>query len=207
MERVISENEGRAIVAYQHDADEEVSRTHIHAMLENVSQSKDTLKRWVVECLGQKVDRSDWAFSTLQNRKFITYMSKGVLDPMIYAGITIDEINEWKAKWVMPTPKQENEKQAEKETVFQIARRLARWMDDNNVKHTYITTNGKPIIVDKIETKEIVKECIRLHIELEKTFCDFSLIRVIQTAIGISHCNYNREHMIDKIVQKLNNEI
>lgn len=73
-------------VVYEHPQDEDVARTHIHALLRNVSQSTDTLKNWVKASLNvTEYNKTDWSFKLARTEydKYVTYMSKGVYEPLI----------------------------------------------------------------------------------------------------------------------------
>lgn len=95
---------------YEHDADEEVSRQHVHGLLVNPTISTDTMKGWLRKILGP-VDRYDWAFPTTYkndlkevcavNMDFITYMSKGKLEPVhCYGSIHSLLCDVYRKKWV-----------------------------------------------------------------------------------------------------------
>lgn len=95
------------IVAYEHKADKEVSRTHVHLLLVGCKMSTDTLKNYVRRKIGS-VDRNDWSFEKAEDtvegyEKYITYMSKGNLDCLYSKGMTKEFIDACKVKWVDPT--------------------------------------------------------------------------------------------------------
>lgn len=88
-------------VVYEHEADESVNRTHIHAYVENPKVSTDTMKNWVKKTLGVTAfPKNDWAFPVANDRGFITYLTKGKLTPKFVKGISDDEIRTLKAAWV-----------------------------------------------------------------------------------------------------------
>jgi len=89
------------LVVYEHEADEDISRTHIHCYADNPQVSTDTMKNWVKKALGTtKFPKTDWSFEEAQDVGFITYMSKGRLDPLLVKGIEADAIVALKDKWV-----------------------------------------------------------------------------------------------------------
>lgn len=106
-----------ACIVYQHDADDDVSRTHVHAVIQeddlNIEDEKaiknrlDTLKARVRTCLKvASVPRTDWSWLIkLGDPKepvswdYITYMSKGNLKPVLASGVPVD-IPAMTAKWV-----------------------------------------------------------------------------------------------------------
>lgn len=101
-------------IVYEHTADEDVSRTHIHALLLDVKESTDTLKNWVKKTLNvTEYERTDWSFKTTYKKDdvqitityetmpgFITYMSKGHLQPVLNSAFSDSEVelarNQWK---------------------------------------------------------------------------------------------------------------
>jgi len=89
-------------VVYEHQADDSVNRTHIHAYVENPKVSTDTMKNWVKKTLGVvSFPKADWSFVGATDRGFITYLSKGNLDPLFVKGISDDEIRTLKSTWVV----------------------------------------------------------------------------------------------------------
>lgn len=89
------------IVVYEHEADKEVSRTHIHLLLEKCSVGTDTLKNYVRKCKEVKIEKTDWSFKTASEDlgNYIKYMSKGVLESVYVKGYDMEYINECKSKW------------------------------------------------------------------------------------------------------------
>lgn len=98
------------LAVFEHQQDDDVSRTHVHALLDT-ELSTDTLKHRIKKFLNVKVfPKTDWSFTKTYknhqgdtvdvNLEFITYMSKGILQPKQLNGIV-----DWKQyadKWVQP---------------------------------------------------------------------------------------------------------
>lgn len=99
------------LVVYQHDT----TRTHIHGLILNCKVSTDTLKNYVKHALGvQSYPKTDWSFKTEHkgnpvSSDFITYMSKGSLQPSMQFGYTIEELEHYKSLWVDIVPKRKRE--------------------------------------------------------------------------------------------------
>lgn len=89
---------------YQHDV---LDNVHIHGLLVNCSVSTDTLKNYIRKDVGN-VKSTDWSFKTADDFNFITYMSKGTLDPVVNKGFTPEELEEYKSKWVTVEKKKRN---------------------------------------------------------------------------------------------------
>lgn len=84
----------RMLVVFQHDSDDEISRTHVHALVDTDTPT-DTMKYWIKKTLQvDKFPKTDWSFKTTYKNAsdtdvpidldFITYMSKGNLSPVRY---------------------------------------------------------------------------------------------------------------------------
>jgi len=98
------------IIFYEHS--EEVSRVHVHFLVENLTVSTDTIKSWIKKGLNvEKYPATDWSFKTTwinsKTKKsspvdynFITYMSKGKLNPKFKKGFTETEIDNYKNSFV-----------------------------------------------------------------------------------------------------------
>lgn len=96
------------VICYQHEADEEVSRTHWHILVWNCEWTTPGLKKKLISILGQKVPKTEWSFKTATDEGgCITYMSKGHLDPyyMNNFAYTAEYLNERKSMWIDPKPK------------------------------------------------------------------------------------------------------
>lgn len=95
------------LVVYEHEEDDEVARTHIHFYMEEfrytVQWIKDTIKKALNESTFAK---TDWSFKEKNkdgspvDRGSITYMSKGLLDPVYVKGFTPEELAEHREAWV-----------------------------------------------------------------------------------------------------------
>lgn len=94
------------LIVYEHI--ESCERPHIHGLIKNFKASTDTFKNWIRKLVHQ-VPATDWQFKSLQkdnktpvNMEYITYMSKGVLKPVYSFGITDQEVEDFRQKWVDP---------------------------------------------------------------------------------------------------------
>lgn len=102
-----------AMVVVQHEMDEEVSTTHVHiAMRDCQYATVEPLKRiFRKEIATEAKGNGLWSFKTWDgNQTYLTYMSKGELDPVYLKGY-ITPTNDWeviKGAWV--TPKVEEKK-------------------------------------------------------------------------------------------------
>lgn len=128
----------------EHEADEDVSRTHIHGVfMESSVTNTDNFKNWIKKALAVKqFPKTDWAFSTTFKKEgiqhaitentyedFIVYMLKGSLTPSL-TNISEQRINELRNQWVdyehhskLSEKRLEGEKPS-KETQFQIIKRI-----------------------------------------------------------------------------------
>lgn len=193
---------------YQHDADEEVSRTHIHALVE-VNVSTDTLKNRLQKILGYRLPKTDWAFSQkLKGNpiedKFITYMSKGKLEPVHIKGFTQEQCDKYKSEWIERTkPALDNKDGSKQISSYQLSVELAEWID-SHTQSAWGWHNGVFMSdTDVLTTDEIIEKCIRIHHKYKKSYCDFSLVRVIQTCYGLTNKGSYKKQLIDIVKNKL----
>lgn len=92
------------LIIYQHEADDDVNRTHIHGLIMDCSRSDDTLRNNLFKVNYTKNYELKSTYKTKTGTypvddKYITYMSKGKLDPSYSKGYTEDEIAAYKAQW------------------------------------------------------------------------------------------------------------
>lgn len=94
------------IIVFQHDADEEVKRDHIHMLVLGSKCKPDALKTRFKKAYGA-IEKTDWSFKTAdaEYEKYITYMTKGILVPSYMKGFDALEILNLAQKWVEPTAK------------------------------------------------------------------------------------------------------
>jgi len=92
------------LLVYRHDADEEVNRTHCHFLIEECTIGTAEGLRKRVKHMGFNGNK-DWAFTEApitdeQRDKYITYMTKGHLDPVYNKGYDPVYLEERKNAWV-----------------------------------------------------------------------------------------------------------
>jgi hypothetical protein len=95
------------IVIYEHEADEDVSRTHLHGLIMGCNRKEDTVR---TKFFKGKYESTDYELKTKYqdnkkkwwpvDDKYITYMSKGRLHPQYVKGYTNEEIEEYRTQWV-----------------------------------------------------------------------------------------------------------
>jgi len=93
------------LVIYEHEADEDVTRTHIHGLIMGCTRSDDTLRNNLFKVKYTKNYELKSTYKTKKGTfpvddKYITYMSKGNLDPKYCKGYTKEQIDEYKNAWV-----------------------------------------------------------------------------------------------------------
>jgi len=97
------------VVAYEHEADAKVKSTHCHFLILGSTVQEEALKRKFKSVISNipvhLKGNGLWKWASdygEPNKKFITYMSKGKLQPKYYYGIALDEIETYRLKWVEP---------------------------------------------------------------------------------------------------------
>lgn len=103
-----------SVIAYQHEADDDVSRTHVHILVLETSIKPDALKARFKTLYGN-IDKTDWSFASgfkddgkvlpitaESSQKFITYMSKGKLTPVYSVGHDPEAVLRLTQEWKEP---------------------------------------------------------------------------------------------------------
>lgn len=180
-------------IAVQHDADEEVNRTHTHILVIGCTLQKQSIKT-KLERMNGKFVKDDWAFPEYENNKdhVLTYMSKGKLDYDYLYGLEID----WdaiKAKWVEPKKTQTQLNRVceiiklDKMKVKEMIDRINLLIEENNdkpsidvylsaIRQVFIKENK--CIIGRFKTRDLVDTLMAIHEPTEwkqslKKFCEY----------------------------------
>lgn len=97
-------------IAYQHDADGEISKTHVHIGLVGCEVKTEALKRMWPDAPGKgnefwsfkewiRKDLTQWATTA---DTYMAYMSKGVLRPVFVKNFSNDKVENSRQSWVEP---------------------------------------------------------------------------------------------------------
>lgn len=142
------------LIVYEHDA----TRVHIHGLVKDLKVSTDTLKNWIKhDCDTTKFPKSDWSFITKDkqgnpvNDSFITYMSKGDLQPRYCKGFDSDVVEQYRLQW-KPITKQKVQYILKQENPHEAKKRQIDMIDE---------------IVRRVESQKIV-----LTEDIIKVICD-----------------------------------
>jgi len=207
------------LVIYEHEADEEINRTHTHWLVVNPTVTDETIKNWIGRHKGK--GNSFWSFKTTYtvkgveypvDFKFITYMSKGVLHPQFVKGFTEEQIEEYRKAWIdYPSRSPVNtEHEDAKNTVTMYT--MAREVHESfRYKKTKISVQQ---LIDPDEYqdtadgytdpaepyREYCKRAIQIHHKYQKGFCSYSLEKVVQTAFAMR--KDNRDTLVEKMCKK-----
>lgn len=180
------------LVVYEHEADDEISRTHIHCYADNPRVSTDTMKNWVKKALGvTKFVKTDWSFPEAQDEGFITYMSKGHLDPLFIKGITADACTLLKAQWVeIPKAKGKTQYILRVENPAQQKLRQSEMVDEIRRR---IHANPPPDDYDM--TAIVIQHILDVVVKENKTVCGRYKVRdYYDTVMSLEA---NKRHMKD----------
>lgn len=95
-------NRSQVVVVYQHPADEEVNRTHIHLLLMGVDCQEERLKRIAHSTDPNLSGNKDWSFKKTQEEVdgYIVYMTKGNYAPSFVKNFSPARLEELRLKWV-----------------------------------------------------------------------------------------------------------
>lgn len=100
--------EAEKLIVYEHEADEEVNRIHVHFYAENLSIGVDALKdRFKKLYKPDMKSNALWCWKTANKDEMsnmVTYMSKGILTPKLIKGeINATDIERWTLVYKAPT--------------------------------------------------------------------------------------------------------
>lgn len=136
----ISNDCDKALWYFHPGGKKDSNRPHIHGLVINYSKSDDTLRKKIKDTFPVDAKKQEFAISNSFSRgvkmselfyqKYITYMSKGIYDPVYNKGFTEQDIEIWKSLWIFPSEQSQpaniivepKEKIQKKLTLFQIAR-------------------------------------------------------------------------------------
>lgn len=105
-------------IVYEHEQDEDVSKTHIHMALIGVDCKIEALKRMWSSAPGK--GNEFWSFSDIKDKqKYLTYMTKGTLAPKLAKNISQQEVETSRLAWVDPV---KDDKQKGDPVEFMVAK-------------------------------------------------------------------------------------
>jgi len=126
------------IIAYEHEADAECSRTHLHVLMCGSSVKSEALKRQLYKLLPQEHRKGNdlWSWEHDDWKKknpgkeydegMITYMAKGTLRPIFNKNFPADIVEKRTLEWVEPTSQDKLEKYDEYKEMLKDAMEV--WM-------------------------------------------------------------------------------
>lgn len=164
------------LVVYEHSADEEVKRTHIHALIQDCSVDTLTLKKRLEKRFGH-FEKEDWAFpkknlSTIPT--IIAYMSKGHLQPKLVKGIPNTHINDYMKLWIEPKDLKKRKKPTYDEIVTEVQENISK-LDYMLVEQLHepdvrfvaqqliAVLNKHKIICGQYKTRDLLDSILRLN--------------------------------------------
>lgn len=194
------------LAIYQHEA----SRIHIHAYLERCSVTTETMKNWIRQDVDEQPTKDMWSFKTKTREgpaeeRFLTYMSKGKLEPVLVKGFTQEQLNYHRSQWVDLTTDSGTPAESSKDTVtiYRMARELAQYIDTRS-QSEYDLVQGRFISANEAVTmREVVLHAIRIHNKYQKSYTDFCIQRLVQTAMGLCNVHALKEQLVEKCIKRL----
>lgn len=109
------------------------------------------------------------------------------VDSYVASASTVDA--EWDASHPLGQSQRGNSHKDSQVTQYAMAKELSKWIDRYQMN-----------AVSKDFYIALTTEAISIHNKYEKTFCDFSLRRIMDTAIGMSEINLMpKSHLVQKV--------
>jgi len=154
-----------SVVVYQHDADEDVNRTHCHMVLKDIQVCRKQVLNIMKESLQLK-GNADFATEKCdESAKPFIYMSKGKLDPVFLKEYSAEQALDWKSQWVEPSEQPKTQTELDliyedfcmdmrnlpirlmtwkylMETAYACVKRKRKWIDQHffNLRKTIVLT-------------------------------------------------------------------
>lgn len=144
------------VAVFQHEADEDVNKTHIHIGLLNCefktpeALKRKMLKQITVEETGNKL----WSFKVWDgSQKYLTYMSKGTLIASYLKLWDDNDVNMWKEKWIdtPPAPPSTQTDKKSQMTKYEIVQKVwERMPKEIQWGEPDLYVNGEQRVLEKI---------------------------------------------------------
>lgn len=188
------------LIIYEHEA----SRKHIHGLVLKCKISTDTMKNWIKKCLNVKTyPKSDWSFKTADDEysKYITYMSKGKLQPSYYKDFEVGYIEQCRTSWIN-FAQQKKEDKTDKPKVWELAMEI----------QSVFASRYKPELYEAIQQQYetmpegfmMYKEYLEIAVDVcnkyKQGYEEHYLKRLVSTAMG-QHASGRRE-LVNKILAR-----
>ena len=186
-------------IAYEHNSD--VENIHVHFLSVGPTITTETMKNWIRKEVGT-VKASQWSMKTAKDENCVTYMSKGKLEPVHVKGYTVEEIEQFRTKWVERPPVAHVGKD-DKPSQYRIARELHETIHKTRIRNG--PQNQLEDYVEYMENElhtyqEYCQLAIKLHHQYHIAFSFFSIDKVVHTAFTMR--NEHRESFVAKLVNK-----
>lgn len=173
------------LVVYEHNTG--LKNCHCHFYVTGCTVSTDTLKNWIKKVIPD-VPKTHWSFKTADNDGCITYMSKGVLDPVRTNKIGLERIALLKSQWIpVPDIRAKRVREQKVVTAYDMAVEVHETISQLGIENDYSNF------------REYAQQAIRVHHKYRKPFCEYSIRKVIHTAFSMS--TPGREALVERIVR------
>lgn len=149
-----------SIIVYEHEADDEVKRTHIHMLVLNCTIKIDALKTRYKKTVGD-ISAADWRFKQDVDDNYsrcITYMSKGHLSPKLTKGFDTADIAKHTAEWIEPKTQLKVEDgrfvrdiaQPGQKTKLELLEQMRSQLSDSDCTRAILKVIRKVLIANKV---------------------------------------------------------
>lgn len=162
---------------------------HFHLYIRSENWKSPQAMRYAIRTKFKNLNKTDYSIKTCdESRKdeYIQYLfnrKHGNVPTLMYT--TMDTTSHQQRALEVYNDFMEKYKSVDEITTYDICKMLAEW----------IRTNGS---VTKLE---MVNQCIEIHNKYGKSYCVFSLERVLTTAMGLT--DQYRSHVINSVMDKV----
>jgi len=188
------------LVVYQHDADEEVNRTHCHFALYGCTVKAEQLKRdfrkkykteddgnglWAFKSLNDVLSEDDTCLTlTFDQQKqmldYIKYMTKGKLDPVFVKNISPAILDKAKGLWEQKAPVQKPAKSKETRDYWTFLENVRK----DAQKHEYYTQelNENAELILTVDKHKLYK-LLLIHMNRERMVLEVNQMTRMMTTL------------------------
>lgn len=201
--RKLTMESGIKFLCYEHEADEEISRTHVHFILLGGQRTVTTYKNYITECIKSAMidfaPRTDWSLKTYEADKAdscVKYMSKGKLDPKMNIGFDDEYLMKMKSEGYDKKDKKDEKIKLEddkKSDWYYIKKTLEiiykKKFPDRTIPSMWGVEEANDVEISLDETMEALRKMMRQERKVigKKKFMDYMFC--IQTSYNRGYSN------------------
>jgi len=193
----------KSFIAYQHDADEEVSKTHVHIGIVGSEVKHEALKRMWVDCPGKGNEFwswKEWQYEEVYDAnkdKYLSYMTKGCLEPVFVKNFSEELVERSRQDWVEPVKADKTGDASE----YDIVKILSKYDNDKFVTQ-YARDHVEPKAINAI-LERVRKDSFKFLYAKKRIVPNAGHYKIIASSVFMRLCE--RLEREDEAIEALQN--